>query len=71
MQFKHAKFELEIRNSEKIEAIKACRQHLNNALTILSSFDKHEHSVLPQKRKVAPNTHIQPQLRFLSTKKKR
>ena len=65
------KIELKIRNSEKVEAVKACTQHLNHALTMISSFDKHQRSVLPQKRKLAPNTHIEPQLRFVSTKKKR
>ena len=64
------KIELAICNSESVDAIKACRQHLNNALTIMSSVDKRKHSVLPQKRKIAPNAHIQPQLRFISTKKK-
>ena len=56
------KIELAICNSESVDAIKACRQHLNNALTIMSSVDKRKHSVLPQKRKIAPNAHIQPQL---------
>ena len=51
------KIELAICNSESVDAIKACRQHLNNALTIV---DKRKHSVLPQKRKIAPNAHIQP-----------
>ena len=63
------KIEIALMRTTSIDAVKTAEKHLKAALAILNATEVSES--LNAHKRVAPNTHIQQQIRFHSTKKKR